>query len=651
MSLESFLAKKRAAQEKKVAPEKESSPTPEKVLPTVPEKPAEQPGERKSFAEILEARRKAKAAAHLNNEEENTKFKNLQEAIHGDSVSKSEVTFDMLNEKQREAVSLAEKFQPFILTGPAGSGKTTTQQMVIKKLMQTGKIRTLRGGQSTKWLQAGSPALAVVSFTNVAVKNIAEVVPEEVKAHCITIHKLLEFAPVWDEEEIQTNDGDWITKKIMRFEPGRNEQNPLSGLQMVIIEEASNVGTRLFEQLVNACPSDCLFIFLGDINQLKPVSDDGILGFKMLELPIVELTEVHRQAKESKILSFAHKVLSGTPPLKSSDLVDEFKKEGELEFIRFKKRMEAEELMPVLGTAFERLVYEDRFMPGRDIILCPFAKGGSINTNEINRHIAHAFAKKNDWTIYEILAGRNTWYLAVGDTVYYNKSSWVIEDIEKNNQYAGRPTLIPSKTLDRWGRDPNAEQEDFAMFLDPVPEDERMAELSAEEKVNQSSHIVYLRSIDDPAVLQEIHTAGDFGEGIFSFGYSLTVHKAQGSEWQNVTLVLHHEHSVATSRELLYTAVTRARKKLVIMFDDGKTSMDPNSILRQGIIRAQIKGNTLADKIAYFTGKIESKARAQKIREQLAEARAEKETLELSKREQDVKNIFGGSSLEDDIPF
>lgn len=97
---------------------------------------------------------------------------------------------------------------------------------------------------------------------------------------------------------------------------------------------------------------------------------------------------------------------------------------------------------------------------------------------------------------------------------------------------------------------------------------------------------------DDLAVEHTIETAGAFGDDKFQFGYCLTVHKAQGSEWPRVFMLLHWDHAVTATRELLYTATTRAEEEFTIF---GKAE-----VINRAIARASFKGKTLQDKIAYF---------------------------------------------------
>ena len=99
-------------------------------------------------------------------------------------------------------------------------------------------------------------------------------------------------------------------KKKMRFEETRNALNPLPALKYIVVEESSMVGTELFAKLKAAAPT-AKFIFLGDLYQLPPIYDSGILGFKLNELPVIELDKVWRQGKDSGIITLAHAIKDG----------------------------------------------------------------------------------------------------------------------------------------------------------------------------------------------------------------------------------------------------------------------------------------------------------------------------------------------------
>ena len=81
-------------------------------------------------------------------------------------------------------------------------------------------------------------------------------------------------------------------------------------------------------------------------------------------------------------------------------------------------------------------------------------------------------------------------------------------------------------------------------------------------------------------------------------GYAITIHKAQGSEWDKVFLCLHNSHNMMIQRELLYTAVTRAKEELFVICE--------SDTFEKGITRQRIPGSTWQEKAEYFKGKLEN---------------------------------------------
>lgn len=92
----------------------------------------------------------------------------------------------------------------------------------------------------------------------------------------------------------------------------------------------------------------------------------------------------------------------------------------------------------------------------------------------------------------------------------------------------------------------------------------------------------------------KVESAGDLNSLLL--GYAITVHKSQGSEWRKVFILLHQSHNKMVSRELLYTAVTRAREELYII-------CEPDHFIK-GINSQRVKGDTLAEKAEFFKGKL-----------------------------------------------
>jgi hypothetical protein len=543
-------------------------------------------------------------------------------------VARDDIIYNAL---QQEFIDRGSKGEDVVLIGAAGTGKTTCQRGLSKKLIAEKKIANLSSG--TKWLKQGVPGVAVVSFTNKAVNNIRHAVDDKIKQHCLTLHKLLEFAPIFYEIMDETTGQ---MRKTMRFEPTRTKYNPLpSGLKLIIFEESSMISVELYEMLMDACPHKPQVIFLGDIQQLPPVFGSAILGFKMLELPVIELTEVHRQAMNSPILSLAWKILAGDakvfdsrsttvtmehPILKKEvqrkiipalETLSYENEDGKVFFQPWQKALSADNGLLTLTKQFNAWADNGYYNPDDDIILCPF--NVSFGTIEINKGIAQHLGRKRGAVVYEVIAGFNKHYLAVGDRVLYEKEDAFITDIAYNGEYIAKSPQVASKFLDRWGHlrtedmdaDAMEEQkktnEDSSEFsLESIDKFLAAAASENEDRVTAASHCITIKiGATGEEVLLE--AAGEVN--LLLGGYCITVHKSQGSEWNKVFLALHQSHATMIQRELLYTAATRAKRHLHII-------CEPHTFER-GVVSQKIRGNTLAEKAVYFQGKMEEREKLQ----------------------------------------
>lgn len=503
-----------------------------------------------------------------------------------------------LNAKQLEFVNLAAAGKSCVLIGAAGTGKTTCQKAVVQRLVLSGLAGVL-DPMDHNHLPRDVPGIVICAYTRRATANIRRNVSEDMQGNCITIHKLLEYQPVYYEV---VDDKSGENKKVMKFEATRNRDNPLPpSIRTIIIEEASMVGTDLHQEIIDACPHNPQIIYLGDIQQLPPVFGPAILGFKLLELPVVELTEVYRQALESPIISLAHRILSGVP-IKANEF-DKWKHPGQMTLHPWAKKIDAPiacnsaglfliggrkaDGTPVPG-AYQKGFYD----PEEDIILCPFNK--SFGTDELNKIIANFLAHNRGEDVYEILAGFNKHYFSVGDKILFDKLDAVITGIEPNPSYAGAKVQHHSPTMDYWGFDPDAakyagkSENDFDVDLILTA-----AAAGSDERTAQCSHIITIKFSDDGRVYR-ISKAAEVNAT--SLGYCLTFHKSQGSEWRKVFLLMHQSHNTMISRELLYTGVTRAREELYVI-------CEPDHFVK-GIQSQRVKGNTLAEKAEYFKGKL-----------------------------------------------
>jgi exodeoxyribonuclease V alpha subunit len=447
-----------------------------------------------------------------------------------------------------------------------------------------------------KYLPESAPGVSISAFTRRATNNIRRNMTEDLQSNCITIHKLLEYEPVYYEEE---DPASGKIRNTMRFEPARNSVNPLPhNLVCIAFEESSMISTDLHKQVMDAVsePDDCQFIYLGDIQQLPPVFGQAVLGFKMLELPVIELTEVYRQAFDSPIIKLAHRILSGVPiPAKE---FPEWNVPEKLKLHPWKKKIAPESAVLTLAKFFIHALDHGQYSPDTDAILIPFNK--SCGSDELNKHIANRIAQKESRTVWEVIHGFKKSYFSVGDKVLFDREDAVITNIYANPSYSGARAQPESKLLDYWGNRKRGEGEAPKEDGDDDDVDFLLAQVSIQrgeddERVRACSHVIELEMLDSERKVR-IDQAGQLNNLIL--GYAITVHKSQGSEWEKVFLCLHQSHATMLQRELLYTAVTRAKKELFVICEEES--------FEKGILSQRIKGNTLAEKAEYFKGKIEN---------------------------------------------
>ena len=528
-------------------------------------------------------------------EEKRAAVPELEPVVEAPKVRKR---FDVdLNVDQLRAVELAKTGAEFCLIGAAGTGKTTTIKAVVQALRI--KIREeLRLSEEASLY----PYIALVSFTNRAVRNIMKAVEDvDGSGLCRTIHKLLQFEPT--PYSYENEEGMMVNS--MRFMPQFDASNPITTMKLIVVEESSMVSVDLFKQLVDACPN-AKFIFIGDLNQLPPVFGDAILGYKLAELPVVELTTVYRQALESPIIAFQHNyTLAGRIP-SDTDMKKLTEMGKGLTFQPLLKDNTDPEVMCAAFADFFRRKFEaGEYDPLEDIILIPYNK--LFGTLAVNKEIAQWLGDKRMAEVYEIVAGGEHHYLAVGDFVIYDKREYLIKDIKINHSFTGKMPRPQSTDLTRSGYYRNTNNIGKAMsdILDTQLEnfdklfDSAMLGTDITEIQNQASHIVTLESMESDTTAI-VRTRGELNK--MEFGYAITIHKSQGSEWRRVFMAMTNHHKVALKRELLYTGMTRAREELFIIYSGQTTAGKKNSSIATAIARQQIPGRTWQEKRDAFKG-------------------------------------------------
>ena len=179
-----------------------------------------------------------------------------------------------LSTSQRDAVKLVLSSTVAVMTGGPGVGKTSTLDTILRILVAKG-ARVL-----------------LAAPTGRAAKRMTEQTGIEAK----TIHRLLEIDP-----------------KYGGF--SRNEENPLD-CDLLVVDEASMVDVPLMNALTRAVPQDAGLLLVGDVDQLPSVGPGQVLAdiIGSRRLPVARLTEVFRQAAESRIVVNAHRINSGQMP-------------------------------------------------------------------------------------------------------------------------------------------------------------------------------------------------------------------------------------------------------------------------------------------------------------------------------------------------
>lgn len=530
------------------------------------------------------------------------------------------------NPEQMNAINAALAGKSFCLIGAAGVGKTTTEKGMIYSLLKNNLLPLIEAGKSTKYLAAGTPGVAMVSFTNMAVRQTAKHFSKDVT--CVTIHKLLEFAP----EYYEVADKDGLPIKKMRFVPTRNKGNPLPRqLKLIVVDESSMVDCELFQLLVDALPdpSAVQFIFLGDLNQLPPVYGGPILGKKLLELPIVELTQVYRQALLSPIIRFALQMKDGKPTPVVTKIVEDNGEHGRVVIQPWTTALKWEDALIKAQNFCKAAIKEGIFDQMQDIILCPY--NVNFGVVELNIAIADYLGRMRNAVVYEVIAGFETKYLAVGDKVLVNKREAFITKIVKNGAYVGKHATDPHIwEIDRYGG--ARRRKEAAIFNDtgdnPLAApgedgfdvdkwlDEMSADSGVTERKNQSSHRITVGFMNDHNKMEfdandpEIETldltsAGEVNEMLFA--WALTVHKSQGSEWRRVFFLTHKSHAKMCSRELMYTGMTRAKEYLHIICEPDRVAVA--GTLTSAARKPRLKGDTLAEKLISLKERFDREAK------------------------------------------
>ena len=368
-----------------------------------------------------------------------------------------------LAESQVAAIRLALSSKVLVMTGGPGVGKTTIVNGILRALAAKG-VKIL-----------------LCAPTGRAAKRMTEATSFEAK----TIHRLLEVDP-----------------RGGGFK--RDSENPLD-CDILVLDEASMVDVLLMQALLKAVPEHAALLIVGDIDQLPSVGPGQVLADLIASgsVPVVRLTQVFRQAEQSRIVISAHRMNQGSipdlsPPGPNSDFY----------FVRADDPETA--VMRIIELVKTRIPKRFGFDPIRDIqVLCPMNRGG-VGARSLNIELQAALNP-----LGENKVERFGWTFMPGDKVMQIENDY---DKEVYNGDIGYIVEI------------NSDEGELTVRFDDRPVTYGFGELDA---------LV-------PA-------------------YAATVHKSQGSEYPAVVIPVLTQHYPMLQRNLLYTGVTRGKKLVVLV--------------------------------------------------------------------------------------
>lgn len=321
-----------------------------------------------------------------------------------------------------------------------------------------------------------------------------------------TIHRLLEYSFMEDE---------------MGF--GRDEGSPLEA-DVVIIDETSMVDIILMNNLLKAIMAGTRVIFVGDTDQLPSVGPGNVLKdiINSGVVKVVKLDEIFRQAEESMIIVNAHKINKGEYPRLNAKGKD---------FYFIPKYNSKEIVDTVLGLCNRRLPKFNGYDSLKDIQVLTPMKKGDAGTNSLNKYLQEVLNPKGYGKSEKKIGDE---IFRIGDKVMQIK-----------NNYTTEWEIIENGVVKEKGE--GVYNGDFGFIIDIDKEDEILKVLFDDEK-----EVEY-----DFSQLDELKLA-----------YATTVHKSQGSEFPVVIMPICWGPPMLLTRNLLYTAITRAKELVVLVGEE-----------------------------------------------------------------------------------
>lgn len=350
-----------------------------------------------------------------------------------------------------------------------------------------------------------------------------------------TIHRMLGYIPSSYDD-------------IGHFE--YNEDNPLE-TDLIIIDEMSMVDVVLFEKLLRGTKDNTRLIIVGDVDQLPSVGAGNVLSdlINSEKIKYTKLVDIFRQSENSNIIVNAHKINNGQEPILN---------EKNSDFFFLKTEAPAITRNVVVDLISKRLPKAYGYDFSRDIQILTQSRKGICGVFELNRLLQDILNPKNEETD-EILVGNKLF--RVNDKVMQTKNNYNLSFVDSDGE------------------------ENFGVYNGDM------------------GHIIFIDKsskkltveMDDKRLID--YTLEDLDN--LELAYAITIHKSQGSEFKSVIIPMFDGYKLLQTRNLLYTAITRAKENIVLVGD--KNVM--NNMIRNNTINSRY--SNLENRIKHFYGLVE----------------------------------------------
>ncbi|MBQ8796293.1 MAG: ATP-dependent RecD-like DNA helicase [Clostridia bacterium] len=297
----------------------------------------------------------------------------------------------------------------------------------------------------------------------------------------------------------------------------KNEQHPLD-CDALVLDELSMVDDELFESVLRALPMACRLILVGDSDQLPSVGAGNVLAELIASgvIPVVSLDRIFRQSEQSLIVTNAHHIVKGEMP-------DLSRKDSDFFFLGANTMAQARDI--ILSLCNQRLPKTYGVNPISDIQVLTPGKKGVLGTFELNKALQEVLNPKDEEK--DEITFNNTLY-RVGDKVMQVKNNY---------------DILWTKYSGECGE---------GIFN---------GDIGIIESINKPQRMMRIK-FDDRYANYDADCAMNL-----ELSYACTVHKSQGNEFEFVVIPLKKNSQFLFYRNLLYTAVTRAKRMLILVGD------------------------------------------------------------------------------------